>query len=523
MKKYDKDLEKLSAYIDDELSPEEKNELETKIALSQKLQAKLRELKRVKSLTISSVKNIPESMYFETRLKARLNEQNTLTHRMRKWVPALSFTMLAVVLMLFLRYNPGAIENIVEQQKTNIAGFYKENLKPLLFAANLTNEDIFNFAFSKQLPLDNSNKQYLLLGSDSAGGYFEIKTAGLNNGQNDLQKFYNVLKLNNTQKKEVDSILESYADAIQSQVLVNDRNTLAINSNLWNYNKALRAELMAFAAHANRREFRKVVPSGYIPYNQSDIRKIVAEVKRTNDPNYIFFTRDTIFSGKYEFDKAKFREEMERMKRELKENLANLNINRNFAVKLHLDSSFIRLKNDTSWGNQFTVRIDTNVCRVQIPGVNIPKITLPNFDSIAANIDIAANMFKTFSFNISSDKNSGHINFKMNFGDSTNNFNMNFPFPNIDSLIKNHRVMNDSLLYNFRGRSMPFSPDSLAMLLQKFIGGDSTHALNRNQDIRKQMREFQKEIENFKREMDKLKKQLKQKENKNKEPQSIEI
>lgn len=79
--------------------------------------------------------------------------------------------------MVVLKVNPKLIDNIVEQQKSNLAGFYKENLQPLLYAADLTNEDIFNFAVYQELPLDSANQQILKLGFDPAGTEFlRLKT-----------------------------------------------------------------------------------------------------------------------------------------------------------------------------------------------------------------------------------------------------------------------------------------------------------------------------------------------------------
>jgi len=178
MKENKEDLKLLSSYIDGELSPEEIKKLEEKIKSSLELQKHLEELKRLKKLT-SSVKRIPESPFFETRLMAELEDRKSSSYKIKKWYPAIGLATATIILMVVLKFNPGFISNLWEEQKSNLAGLYKENLQPLLFAADLNNEDIFNFAFNKELPLDNSRKQYLHLGYDKTGKeYFEIKTAG---------------------------------------------------------------------------------------------------------------------------------------------------------------------------------------------------------------------------------------------------------------------------------------------------------------------------------------------------------
>ena len=50
---------------------------------------------------------------------------------------------------------------------------------------------------------------------------------------------------------------------MQEQVLVNENNTVAISPKLWNYNKAIFADVMAFAKDANNEQFTKIVPAGF--------------------------------------------------------------------------------------------------------------------------------------------------------------------------------------------------------------------------------------------------------------------
>ncbi len=351
MKSTDIKYEILSAYIDGELSAIEAKELEDKIKFSKELQEKLEELKKIKTLTVTSVKRLPEAPYFETRIAANLNRKDTGWEKYRKWVPAFSFTALAIALMVFLKFNPGVIDRLVEQQKTNLAGFYQENLKPLFYASDLSNEDVFNFAFTKQLPLDKSNGQYLKLGYDPAGKeFFEIKTSGAGSAGNNLDKFAAKLKLSSRQRHQVDSILESYAEDLQTQVLVNDKNTVAINPNLWNYNKAIVADIMSFARDANQEEFNKIIPAGYFTYDNPDVRTIVNKVKGTRDSKYIFFTPDTIFTEPYEFDEEKFKEEMAKAKEEMKKGMQEAKRSlQDMRVNFKFDTSFARLKNDPSW------------------------------------------------------------------------------------------------------------------------------------------------------------------------------
>jgi hypothetical protein len=491
----------LSAYLDGELSQHEVSELEKELKFSKELQAKLDELKRIKQLTFSSVKRLPEAPYFETRLAANLNHNKQYFERFRKWIPAISFTALAAVLMIFLKFNPAAIDELVEQQKTNIAGFYQENLKPLFFASDLSNEDVFNFAFSKRLPLDKTNGQYLKLGYDPGGNeFFEINTASLTQPVDNLNKFVSTLKLNTKQKQQVDSILESYADDIQTQVLVNSKNTVAINPNLWNYNKALVADLMSFAKNANTKQFNKLVPAGYFKYNAPEVASMVKQVKNTNDNKYIFFTPDTIFTEKYDFNKDEFKKEMQQAKEEMKKGLQEVRENlKNVKINLRLDSNFAKLKNDPSWNQNFNVYFDSNFCRVQLSKITIPDIQIPDMDKIADEVEKAMKSIPPIIIDMPNGGKMKSYSFKYEFGDTASD-PLRVKIPNVDSILKSLGIFGgDSLLYNNQGEFL--GQDSLASVFKLF--GDSLMFF-RKDEFKNQMKQLQKEMERMRQEMKQL-------------------
>lgn len=509
MKKFDKKYEILSAYIDNELSESEIKKVEEKLAFSKEWKEALAELKRMKQLTAKSVKSIPENPYFETKLAVTMRTGKPWYVRARKFMPAAGLVMATAILMIFLKFNPNIINSLVEQQKSNITDFYKQNLKPLLYAADLSNEDIFNFAFYHQLPLDKQKKQYLQLGSDPGGKpYFEIKKASLPEGNN-IEKFADDLHLNVKQREQVDSILASYADEMKSQVLINDKNTLAINKNLWNYNKALVADLLTFAEKANSKEFKRVVPSGFDPNDSRSVERLVKAVKASNDPSYIFLTPDTIFTGQYKFDLKKFSEDMAKMKKDLRKNLREMDrANREMDVAINFRHGLGKW-NDSSSNNHFSVYIDSNICRVHLPKIIIPNIQLPgNFDSITVNIERAVRQFNRFSFNIPNMSKKGNNSYKYFYSDSSKNYKINMKAFGFDSVYHFGNSKVDSMLSehlkNF-GR-MGTGPGSMQSFLHNFFG-DST-AFGGRTDIQKQMRQFRKQMEQFQKEMENLKKQL---------------
>ena len=93
------DKELLSAYIDGELSLNEKKLIEDKIKTSLELQKELSDLKKIKELTSGSVDRISESPFFETRLFANINTQASNRFNYKKWIPIGSLTLVTLTLM----------------------------------------------------------------------------------------------------------------------------------------------------------------------------------------------------------------------------------------------------------------------------------------------------------------------------------------------------------------------------------------------------------------------------------------
>lgn len=517
MKSADKDLELLSAYIDGEMSPEEVKKLEERISYTPELRNKLNRLRRLNELTKSSVKKLPEAPYFETRLFAYLEGKSNI-QKIKKWFPVAGITVLTLALMLVFKLNPGFIENIFEEQKLNIAGFYKENLKPLLFAADLTNEDIFNFAFFNQLPLDNTKSQFIQLGSDSSGNeYFEINTAGLATDENNFEKFIETLELNDHQKNQFDSLMSTYAEALQSQILVNDKNTVAINQNLWNYRKAIVADIMSFAKNSNEEVVQKVMPALF-KVQSPLVEHVVHTVKTAKDNDYIFFTPDTLFIDTFEFDSDKFREEMKVAKEEMRKSLHDMKRSQkemdelNF-VRLKLDSSLSNLKRAPRVDKNINIFIDSNVCRVRIDKMVIPDIKLPNMDSLEAIINEATKQVRSFTFTIprfNSDSQTSEKFYKYDYrietDDSAKTFNFDVKIPNVDSILKDQmKHMENFSLPD--GWKTPVPNDSLMKWFNFFRYNDSTFTGN-PMHFEFRMKEFEEEMEKFREEMDKLRREI---------------
>jgi len=493
-----KDLELLSAYLDGELSASEKAELENKIMHSPELRNELEKLKKLKNLT-GSIKRIPESSFFETRLMAEIEKPKSAFTKMKAWVPAAALVLVTIAVMVLMKINPGFFDDIWEDQKTAIAGFYKENLHPLLFTADLNNEDIFDFAFNNRLPLDDNRKQFLQIGYDDSGKeYFEIKPAELidNKDKSGYKEFISALKLDSNQKELVDSIIGRYAEVLESQVLVNENNTVAINPNLWNYRKALFADLLVLAENLNKKEFTKFIPGGLSDSERIRVVNAVNKMKNVNEneeKSYIFLTPDSIFSDNYIFQPVKYKKKIDNIKEQLEETNKKI---KQINYVFNYDSTINKLNKKTAAHNRFRIFIDSNICRVALEGFDIHEIQIPDFDSIESIINEATSNFQMYSYKVPKIEHSSKgFKFKYYDGDSLQSYEFNIEELNLDSLLQAEN--NSGKQSNWK--SLMRINDSIAS--QYGIHYNKNYKPFDAGEMKVQMEQLQKELQKFREEM----------------------
>jgi len=503
MSRNSKDFELLSAYLDNELSHGERVQLEESIKSSLQLQKKLEDLKKIKQLISSSYKKIPESPYFETRLFASLDSKKPWHKKVLKWSPAVGLAFATVIIMVVLRTNPDIFNNLIEEQKSNIAGFYKENLQPLLLTADLNNEDIFNFAMYKQLPLDKDDRKILHIDYDKTGKeFFEIKSVKPIQNGNNLEKFIVALNLDEKGKKQIDSIMNRYAEELEAQILINKNNTVAINSNLWNYQRAIQTDLLAFAEKSNWQEFQKFVPNTVSYTNSRDIVLAVKEIRNTHNNNYIFLTPDSIFSESIEFDLQEYKLQLSELENELNEQNRN---QRKIQFQFSYESSLQKFEDKLH--SNFKIIFDSNLCRVEILEFDFPDVHFPDFDSLFIAYDSVASNFKFHSQYIPRIE---YFDNKIQFhfdGDSLRTYEFEYYKFDLDSSMEFQSELLDSLksnswnnFYNFND-SLVFKGIPKLDSYFKFYDGDV--------EIKLEMEHLGKELKKFREEMKQWKEEFK--------------
>lgn len=218
-----------------------------------------------------------------------------------------------------------------------------------------------------------------------------------------------------------------------------------------------------------------------------------------------------MFSHTYEFDEAAFKDEMKKMKVEFKKEWTSA---RNELKKL----TAVKIPTNPVSAKDFKVYVDGNSFRVQLDKMEIPKVELPNFDSIAANIEEATKHFKSFTFSVP------NVDVSVTAGDKDKNKKGRQPteirvkapgsdirvvIPDVDSIMKYHQLNNDSLkniFKNFNYNSPDVNFDSL-MSGFKFFLNDSLIILD-SEEFKREMRNLKKELNQFRFEMREMQKDL---------------
>jgi hypothetical protein len=339
----------------------------------------------------------------------------------------------------------------------------------------------------------------------SGNDYFEINTAGFSAKEDNFKKFIETLSLSTDQKNQFDSIMSSYAEALQSQILVNDKNTVAISPNLWNFQKAIVADILSFAK-ASSDGVADAMPVLF-KVESPVVEKVVHKVITNKDNEYIFFTPDTLFIDKFVFNENEFKKEMELAKTEMKRSMEDFKRHQRDMqelnlVNLKLDSSLIKLRRSPRVDKNFNIYIDSNVCRVHIDRIEIPDIEFPDMDSLEVILNEASKQVKAFTFEFDISKSNKKIHkydFKIEHNDSIKSFHFDVPLPDVDSLLK-EKFHN----YNF---NTPNDNDSLMKWFNFFRFDDSTFTGN-PEKFEFKMKEFEEEMQMFREEMERLKREI---------------
>ncbi|MGE5364850.1 MAG: hypothetical protein ACM3SM_12035 [Bacteroidota bacterium] len=348
-----------------------------------------------------------------------------------KVVPAAAVILLTAILLFFFKYQKS--RDWFDRKNLSIADLYAKNLKPLLSGSWLSAEDIFNFALYKQLPVNSDRSQTIQLGSDEQGNQFlEIRSVDGFNRTNNLRDFSMALGFNDKQKRQVDSILDSYRDRIEYKVLASGNDAIAVSADMWKVNQSLFSDLISFAYKVNKNALRRVYALDDNMMKRLEDDNRIAEQKMGADgpdDEFYFVTSDTVFS----YNVNRFQKDIERNRRQLERDRNNLP-----KVKVNFKNELARLRNKT----EFQLQFDNQHIRIVIPDA----VGLPGGNELADSIN------REVRKHLRSAVPQAYSSFELNFDSGLNNslkhnsdLNISVNLPDLDSLMTTAFKALDSL------------------------------------------------------------------------------
>ncbi|MEJ5350616.1 MAG: hypothetical protein WHS65_03390 [Melioribacteraceae bacterium] len=231
--------------------------------------------------------------------------ENIEKNFLRKYLPVLPFIILTIFLMIVFYHNKGNVNELIEKGKKDLVSFYMENLKPIFSSSQITNEDIFNFALYKTIPIDKQNNKVLIVSDEKNNQQIlEIKRVPFNKNTENYNKFIEYMGLNENEKEKVDSILSSYKKEISLSILMNNK-TIAVNPKLAELQNIITADLINYLIKINHNAADKINKLN-IP-KDINFQEIISIAKKHPDNQYIFITPDTIFKKSLTIDTNKIR------------------------------------------------------------------------------------------------------------------------------------------------------------------------------------------------------------------------
>lgn len=327
-------------------------------------------------------------------MEGQSKKKITSFDKFKKFVPYIILFLLTIALMFFFKYNKRDIGRIIEAGKNNLLALAK-NLKPLLFETEINNEDVFNFALYQSIPLDKGKNKVLLISKDEPGNnIFEIKLASYNQQTKNYDTFVKLLGLNEKQKAEADSILNSYKKEIYSSVLVNDKNTIAVNPRLPALQQAVLADLISFAQKVDETKSKELFPNAYKFYNNEKISNMIVSAKGIPNNEYILISPDTVARTYFNWDREKFNKHLADFEKSKSVGHPPMpKYDFNFDVM----PEKVKNKHSVAAESDYSFKLDSNLFKVVIPPETINGLTNMISDTIRIKLNEVAKQLKNIS------------------------------------------------------------------------------------------------------------------------------
>ena len=324
--------------------------------------------------------------------------------KVKKYFPFIFLIALSIALMFFFKHKKQEISRSIADVKDNLLSFYAENLKPLLSQTNISEEDIFNFALYNSLPLDKGKNKVLVISEDQPGNNtFVIKPADYNSSTKNYETFVKYMGMNESQKEKADSILNSYKKEIYSSVLVNEKNTYAVNPKIADIQQAVLADLISFAQKVNQSKSKELFTEHFNLSDKKKFADLITSAKEIPQNEYYLITPDTVAKTYFKWDQEKFNRhlsDLEKSNYTVAPPIPNLDIQ---YEGTHPEPKGRNVEST----NDFSFDIDSNSLKVIVP-IETMNITKAIHDSLRIKLNDAARKMKKISVYFGNGKRNGH-------------------------------------------------------------------------------------------------------------------
>jgi hypothetical protein len=226
------------------------------------------------------------------------------------------------------------------EEKKNLVtnNLFSGNILP--FFSNLDNDKVLQFALFGNIAIDSARTTELQVKHDDAKGS-RIEFATLDEPSKTrpvtVKEFCREIGIHPKQKIIVDSLLERYTERLQASVLVDEKNTIAINEELANLNKVMVSTIAASLEPPQRIKFQEFLETRNAPYTVVASNVPVAAPERVfrhirtlpRSNKFVVISADTVGIAEVEMNIDSIREHSQKLIQKLqKEKLFAIDVMR---------------------------------------------------------------------------------------------------------------------------------------------------------------------------------------------------
>ena len=321
---------------------------------------------------------------------------------LRKYSFYIGVGCLTIILVIIFREKKFNV--FFEEGKQSLASFYTQNLKPLIYTNEITNEDVFNFAMFNSLPVNKKENKLLLIAQDGEGNNsISIHTSEYKEDTGNYQKFIKYLELGDNEKRQFDSLLSFYKARIYSTILSDDKNTIAVNQKIPLMHSLLYADILNFANRTNYSKAKQIYAEKKDLLNPLEIKKIDAMFKDTGPQDYLLLNNDSLYAVSMSIDMPTVKGNPDEWRKEMNKTRVWTNENqiRNIEKNKELFTQYALSRNNKELKVSVPVPVIPNLKDLEKELVKLKN--LPRFSKLVT--------FETDS----KDGKNGPLAFKINF------------------------------------------------------------------------------------------------------------